>query len=228
MIIAVFSLGQFVSSKLDVLKLGFQNWFAGQKKEVSGEDVWQWMASNLTPLRLGDITVKQFCDQFNKHFQVEMSFIEFNKIFNSMCELDTNSLERITKFKQFLDTHENVQFLLVSHTNFSHLNYILSQLQNIMPESQSLFISDEVEWLKDGKILFAPSMTSKCTDHIDTFKYAANKLNLNDNDSIVSFLNTIKKFDHPNFSYVDPGKDLEKVLETIESLAAKKELTYSI
>ncbi len=33
MIIAVFSLGQFVSSKLDVLKSGFHDWFKAQKKK---------------------------------------------------------------------------------------------------------------------------------------------------------------------------------------------------
>ncbi|MGQ3888883.1 hypothetical protein ACQUW5_07600 [Legionella sp. CNM-1927-20] len=227
MIIAVFSLGQFVSSKLDILKLGFQNWFAAQKKEVSGEVVWQWMVNNLTPLRLGNITVKQFCEQFNKYFQVDMPFTEFNKIFNSMCELDKSSLARITKFKKFLDKHEEVQFVLVSHTNFSHLNYVLSQLENIIPDHQSLIISDEMLWLKNGKILFAPSMSSKCVEHSDTLKYAVDKLKLEDNDLIVSFLNTIKKFDHPHFSYIEPGKDLEKVMEAVESLATKKELSYT-
>ncbi|WP_131781273.1 hypothetical protein [Legionella gresilensis] len=228
MIIAVFSLGQFVSSKLDILKLGFENWFKAQHKEVSGEAVWQWMANNLTPLRLGNITVKQFCDQFNQYFQVEISFTEFNKIFNSMCELDKSSLERITKFKNFLDSHNDVQFVLVSHTNYSHLNYILSQLQNILPENQSLIINDETHWLVDGKILFAPSMSSKCTEHSDTLKYAVDKLKLEEKDSIISFLNTIKKFEHPNFNYIDPGKDLEKVMEVIENLASIKELVYAL
>ncbi|STX52032.1 Uncharacterised protein [Legionella busanensis] len=228
MIIGVFSLGQFVSSKLDVLKLGFENWFKTQHKEVLGEDVWQWMANNLAPLRLGNITVKQFCDQFNQYFDVNISFTEFNKIFNSMCELDKSSLERVTKFKNFLNSHDDVQFVLVSHTNYSHLNYILSQLQAILPVQQSLIISDEQEWLENEKILFAPSMSSKCTEHSDTLKYAVNKLKLEEKDLVVSFLNTIKKSEHPNFTYIDPGKDLEKVMEIIENLVTQKELNYSV
>lgn len=76
MIVAVFSLGQFISSKLDVLKSGFQEWFKTQKKEdVTGEMVWKWMADNLAPLRIGEITLKQFCDKFNEHFKVNITVV---------------------------------------------------------------------------------------------------------------------------------------------------------
>ncbi|KTD68275.1 MULTISPECIES: hypothetical protein [Legionella] len=233
MIIAVFSLGQFVSSKLDVLKTGFQEWFASQKKDdkeaaVSGEDVWKWMAANLAPLRIGAITLKQFCDQFNAHFKVNMSFSDFGKIFNSMCTLDKTSLERVAKFKEFLDKHDDVKFVLVSHTNYPHLHYILSQLQKSIPGGEAAIISDE-KWSADERILFAPSMTSKCTEHPDTLKYALKKLKVGEDDLVISFLNTIKEFAHPDFKYVDPGKELEKVVETVEgALKLKSAVTLSV
>jgi hypothetical protein len=222
MIIAVFSMGQFISSKLDVLKSGFQDWLTSQKKEVTGETVWQWMAAHLAPLRVGEMTLAQFCEQFNKHFEVNMPFSEFSRVFTSMCVLDKASLERVSQFKAFLKDHEGVQFVLVSHTNYAHLHFILSQLKETLPEGESLVINDESEWLKSGQILFAPSMSSKCTEHPDTLKYAASKLELSSDDLVVSFLNTIKKFDHTQFSYVDPGKDLEKVKDTLESLVQAK------
>ncbi|MCE0723742.1 MULTISPECIES: hypothetical protein [Legionella] len=227
MIIAVFSLGQFISSKLDLLKLGFQEWFKTQKKEdVSGEIVWKWMADNLAPLRVGEITLKQFCDKFNEHFQVNMTFTEFSKIFNSMCTLDKASLDRVAKFKGFLEEHDGVKFVLVSHTNYSHLYYILSQLPKLIPETA--VISDD-KWSESEQILFAPSMSSKCTEHPDTLKYALKKLKIDKEDHVISFLNTIKAYDHPHFSYVDPGKDLEKVAETVESLQeSKKTVVYSV
>ncbi|CAM3127813.1 Uncharacterised protein [Legionella steigerwaltii] len=240
MIIAVFSLGQFVSSKLEVLKAGFQDWFAAErkteKKEVSaegektvtGEDVWKWMAANLAPLRVGKMTLKQFCDQFNEHFKVNMTFSEFSKIFNSMCTLDQASLERVAKFKEFLDKHEHVKIVLVSHTNYPHLHYILSQLKKSIPGGEAAIISDETQWSEDETILFAPSMSSKCTEHPDTLKYALKKLKTTEDDLVVSFLNTIQKFEHPGFSYVDPGKDLEKVMETVEGLQSKNTVVYSV
>ncbi|HHT0591812.1 TPA: hypothetical protein ACTXXA_000766 [Legionella anisa] len=227
MIVVVFSLGQFISSKLDVLKSGFQEWFKTQKKEdVTGEMVWKWMADNLAPLRIGGITLKQFCDKFNEHFQVNMTFTEFSKIFNSMCNLDKASLERVEKFKGFLDAHDGVKFVLVSHTNYSHLYYILSQLPKLIPETA--VINDD-KWSESENILFAPSMSSKCTEHPDTLKYALEKLKIDKDDHVISFLSTIKAYDHPHFSYVDPGKDLEKVVETVDSLQeSKKTVVYGV
>lgn len=227
MIVAVFSLGQFISSKLDLLKSGFQDWFKTLKKEdATGEIVWKWMADNLAPLRVGEITLKQFCDKFNEHFQVNMTFSEFSKIFNSMCTLDKASLERVAKFKGLLDEQdEDIKFVLVSHTNYSHLYYILSQLQNLIPETA--VISDD-KWSESEKILFAPSMSSKCTEHPDTLKYALKKLEIGEEDHVVSFLNTIKAYDHPHFLYIDPGKDLEKVAEALKSQESKKTVVYGV
>lgn len=132
------------------------------------------MAANLAPLRVGEITLKQFCDKFNEHFKANMTFSEFSKIFNSMCTLDKASVERVVKFKEFIDGYDDVKFVLVSHTNYAHLYYILSQLQTLIPETS--IISDEL-WSESEKILFAPSMSSKCTEHPDTLKYALKNYN---------------------------------------------------
>lgn len=191
--------------------------------------VWQWMSLNLAPLRVGTITLKQFCDQFNEHFKVNITFSNFCNIFNSMCILDKTSIERVAKFKEYLEEHDEIQFVLVSHTNYSHLYFILTQLQEFLPKGEdTCIISDEMNWSPDEKILFAPSMSSKCTEHPDTLKYALNKLKIESHDQIISFLNTIKEYDHPNFCYADPGKDLEKVVGTIETILPKKSVVYGV
>ena len=72
-------------------------------------------------------------------------------------------------------------------------------------------------------------MTSKCTEHPDTLKYALKKLKVGEDDLVISFLNTIKEFAHPDFKYVDPGKELEKVVETVEgALKLKSAVTLSV
>ncbi|HHF7375572.1 hypothetical protein [Legionella bozemanae] len=87
------------------------------------------------------------------------------------------------------------------------LTYIL---QKLIPETA--VISDD-KWSESEKILFAPSMSSKCTEHLDTFKYALKKLKIGEEDHVISFLNTIKVYDHPHFLYIDPGKDWKKLLK---------------
>ena len=71
MILVVFSIGQFIGSDLGVLKQGFQEWFHNNGRSTSGEMVWEWMAKNLKPLRVNEITLEQFCEQFNEAFNAE-------------------------------------------------------------------------------------------------------------------------------------------------------------
>ncbi len=86
MIVAVFSLGQFISSKLDVLKSGFQDWFKTQKKKTFQARLFG----------SGWLTIS-----------------EFSKIFNSICTLDKASLERVAKFKELLDEQDEDKKMLL-------------------------------------------------------------------------------------------------------------------
>ena len=61
-------------------------------------------------------------------------------------------------------------------------------------------------------------MSSMCPDHTGTLKYAVKKLQLNADTRFVSFLNTVKVMDCPQFKYVDAGSvlSLELVINHLE------------
>ncbi|WP_131796102.1 hypothetical protein [Legionella lansingensis] len=186
-------------------------------------------------MRIADITLEDFCKNLNEHFKTAISFLDFVNIFNSMAQVDEQSLERISEFKRFLDENSHIKFLLISHTNFSHLNYILAQIESRLPECRSGVIDITNTWAKETQVLFAPSMSSKCPDHPSTLKYAIAKLEIGATTPLVSFLNTIKTFEeHQNFRYIDAGPTLnhkaitEKLNEIHESITAsiyEKQLT---
>lgn len=218
MIYAVFSIGQFVSSNLDLLKNGFTEWFKANSVEKTGDDVWNWLSASghLKSLRVGNMTVSQLVDSFNKEFKLSMSFTDFSKIFNSMCKIDDEGLKRIKSFKEYLDKHDDLQFVLVSHTNYSHLNYVLSQIGPIFGKDNLAVMQKEEAWSNKAKVLLAPSMSSKCEQHPDTLKYAFTELKVGKEDNVISFLNTIQKYEHDHFAYVDAGKNLEKVTASLD------------
>lgn len=216
MIIAIFSLGQFISSDLNVLQSGFQRWFEEQEKKITGKEVWDWIVTKLPRLRIADMTLDELCVQFNEHFKETIDFPKFQQIFNSMSALNQITLSRVAQFKNFLEEHDQIKFILVSHTNYSHLEYIMEQLQELLPDVQSSVIGGKNRLSETAQILFAPSMTSKCTGHPDTLKYALEQLKVDDCEHLVSFLNTIKSFEHPKFSYSEAGANLEHVMGILE------------
>jgi hypothetical protein len=218
MIYAVFSLGQFVGSNLDLLKKGFSEWFKKNSVEKTGDDVWNWLQSSghLKSIRMGKMSVSQLCESFNKEFKLTMSFTDFSNMFNSMCKIDDETLKRIKGFKDFLDKHENIQLILVSHTNYSHLHYILSQIGPIFSKDGLSVIQKEESWNNKAKIVFATSMSSQCEQHPDTLKYALGELKASKDDTLISFLNSVQAYTHEHFSYADPGKTLEKVPGVLE------------
>ncbi|KTD27000.1 hypothetical protein [Legionella maceachernii] len=204
MIIAVFSIGQFISSDVQKLKDGFTQYFASRNPEITGQKIWDWMVPNLKPLRVADITLEQFCENLNQHFKVQMSFADFQAIFNSMAQVNEESLKRISEFKALLEANKDIQILLVSHTNYSHFNFVLKQIGERLPPFG--IISAKNDWPKDAQILFVPSMHSKCPEHPDTLKYALTKLEVGPEIPLVSFLNTILQFEgHPHFRYINAG-----------------------
>lgn len=218
MIIAIFSMGQFISSDVKKLQNGFQAYYSQQGTSLSGEELWtKWIVPNLTPLRTGDMSLEDFHKEFNQSIKstfdgAEISFEKFQEIFNSMAEVDQSTLERISKFKEYLESNKHIQFLLISHTNYSHLNFILSQIQDQLPKFG--VIDAKNNWDDEAHILFVPSMSSKCPDHLGTLNYALEKLKykLSSDTQLVSFLNTIKTFDHEGnypFKYVDTGQALK-------------------
>lgn len=211
MIVAIFSMGQFISSNVKKLQNGFDVYYAMQGVYPPGEDLWNWILQNLTPLRTGEMSLEDFHKKFDNYVYgmhyVKIPFEKFKEIFNSMSKVDESTLARIIEFKKFLENRDDIQLLLVSHTNYSHLDYVLSQIQHALPKFGIVDIKNS--WDNDAKILFVPSMSSKCPEHSGTLKYALDKLQLNPETKLVSFLNTIKTFDcppyHYSFKYVDAG-----------------------
>ena len=174
------------------------------------------------------ITLEQFCDQFNTHFNSDsnaskMPYALFEAIFKSMTTMDEASIEAITQFMHYLDENKDkVKCLLVSHTNNCQFMHILSQL----PAIQYKVIDDEVIDLPEENMLFATSMQSKAELHPQTFGYALDKLKLNLDDAditYVSFLNTIPASEH--IQYINPYIGTEKklnishVIELIDTVA---------
>ncbi len=217
MIYVIFSIGQFVNSNLDSLKEGFSSWFKENSNPNTGESVWEWMRTSgqLKSLRLGQITTSDLHNAFNSEFDVNMDFKKFSTIFNSMCLVNQEMLDRIKNYKEYLDKTDGVQFILVSHTNYSHLNFILSQISPILQNTITV-MSKEKPWDIDAKFVLVPSMVSQCEEHKDTLAFAMKELVITENDPIISFLNSIKGLDHEKFQYTDPGQDHEQVTEAID------------
>lgn len=224
MIIAVFSLGQFVSSNLEVLKKGFEDELAGWGKTTTGDEVWQWMLPNLAPLRLGG-ELDAFRVAFNRHFDVDLPFEQFEHIFKSMSTIHETKLNEIASFEDYLQAQENLKVILVSHTNHTHLNYILEQIKTTVPEARLGVVYPSCSLSESQRLLFAPSMFSQCVEHRDTLLFSLKQLNLDPQDlHVVSFLNTIPNLDSrfeelldaERFVYADPGKQLEHVKDFLE------------
>ena len=60
--------------------------------------VWDWMAQHLAPLRLDEITIDEFCGQFNAEFEVDM---------------DIDSDDIIISFLNTIKSYDHPQFTYV-------------------------------------------------------------------------------------------------------------------
>jgi len=150
-----------------------------------------------------------------------MTVPNFTSCFNSMCSIDETSLARVAKLNDYLDETPGINIVVVSHTNFPQLNYIMEQLEHVMPDCRSGIISDETTNEQDARVLFATSMYSQCEQHPDTLQWAVNKLEISLDQPVISFLNTIKTIEHAtDFTYVpaDSVLDVDKVIETLNKL----------
>jgi hypothetical protein len=228
-IIAIFSIGQFIGSDLGRLKKGFQQWFEEHTRAVTGDNVWDWMVKNLKPLRVNEITLEKFCEQFNAQFNsnpdaVKMPYPVFEAIFKSMATIDEDSLRAITQFVKFLDAQQgNVKCLLVSHTNICQFEHILSQLKGIhynVLDGNKLGFPEE-------HLLFATSMHSNAELHPQTLAYALSQLDLSLVESdvhFVSFLNTIVSSEY--IQYMNPyvGADKKLNIPHVISLISEMQL----
>ena len=219
MITVIVSLGQFISSDLKQLKDSFQNSLAQEYKEVDGETVWNWIVPYLPSLRLDKMTLDDLCKEFNTHFSSSLTFADFKKNFNSMSQVDANSFHRITQFRDYLSEHPDVRFLIVSHTNTSHFDFIMDQLEPVLPNCRSGVINNQSTADLDSQMLFATSMYSQCEKHPDTLQCAITQLEIDLDKPIISFLNTIQVLENANdFTYIqaDPVLNTEKVIEQLD------------
>lgn len=221
MTVVIFSLGQLISSNLQSLKNAFQSALAEQGKDIQGDAVWMWMTKYLPSLRLNQITLENLCSEFNAHFAASMSVPDFINHFNSMCQIDEASLQRVAQFNDFLTENPGIHFLVVSHTNVSHFDYIMEQLERVIPGCRTGVINDTTTSEQGAQIMFATSMFSQCEQHPDTLRCALNKLDIGLDQPIISFLNTIQQVDEAaNFTYIPAEAILnaDKVIEVLGSL----------
>lgn len=221
----VFSLGQLISSNVQTLKSAFQSALAEEGKDIQGDAVWAWLTSYLPRLRLNQITLENLCGEFNTHFAASMSVPDFTNHFNSMCRIDEASLARVAQFNDFLNEHPDIHFLVVSHTNVSHFDYIMEQLERVIPACRTGIIDNNTTSEQGAQILFATSMFSQCEQHPDTLRYAFNKLEISLDQPIISFLNSIQQVDQAtDFTYIpaDPILNADKVIEVLSSLHEQK------
>ncbi|MBL7478450.1 hypothetical protein [Legionella bononiensis] len=219
MITVIFSLGQFISSDLKKLKDSFQTSLAQEHKEVDGETVWNWITPYLPRLRLAKISLEELCQEFNTHFSSSLTFAEFKKNFNSMSQVDANSLHRIEQFRDYLSEHPDVRFLIVSHTNTSHFDFIMDQLEPVLPNCRSGVINNQSTADLDSQMLFATSMYSQCEKHPDTLQRAITQLEIDLDQPIISFLNTVQELkDAADFTYIqaDAVLNTDKVIEQLD------------
>lgn len=221
MIEVVFSLGQLISSNLQKLKTGFQTELTKEGKNIDGETVWKWITPYLPRLRLDKITLEDLAQEFNTHFSSSMTFEEFKKNFNSMCQVDASSLQRIRLLQSYLDEHQDIRLLIVSHTNTSHFNFIMEQLESVIPECRTGVLHDNGSSMLDAQIIFATSMFSQCEQHPDTLQRTITLLEIDLDQPIISFLNTIQQLKGASdFTYVaaDQVLNVEKVIEILDEL----------
>lgn len=231
-IIVVFSLGQLISSNLEILKASFTEFFKAMGKNNTGEEVWDYWdtSSILGDLRTDKRTIGDVHTDFQQHFDVKISLEDFLQKFKSMSKVDKSVSKRIEELYNYLQEDDDTLFLVISHTNWAHFEYIMEQLKSIIPVP-----SNKNEILPNNKdlksrIVFAPSMLSKKQDHTDTFNWACEQLKLQENsDSIVSFLNTIqsnksvgKNFNHFEYKKLLPSWDAGEVTDFLNEV--KQEL----
>jgi hypothetical protein len=203
MTVAIFSLGQLISSNLQNLKDGFETELANEGKDFSGEVVWKWMTSYLPRLRLNLMTLEELHIKFNKHFSSSISLERFTTHFNSMSKIDVQSLNRVSELNHFLNVNEDIYFLVVSHTNIYHLEFIMQQLESVMPKCRDGIIHGAMTSLSNQKMLFATSMYSQKEKHPDTLQCAIKSLNISLDQPVVSFLNTIQELANADeFEYI--------------------------
>ena len=219
----IFSLGQLISSNLQTLKDSFQSALADEGKNITGEVVWKWMAGYLPRLRLNKLTLDELCCDFNAHFSTSMTLSNFTTCFNSMCHVDEQSLNRVAQLNDFLNENTGIHVVVVSHTNFSQLNHIMEQLEHVMPNCRAGIVCDATTGEQEAKMLFATSMYSQCEQHTETLQWAIKKLEINLDEPIISFLNTIdtiEKIEYAtDFTYekADSILDVDKVIEILHA-----------
>ncbi|KTC68317.1 hypothetical protein Lbir_2919 [Legionella birminghamensis] len=204
----IVSLGQLISSDISQFKASFQNSFLNRQLKFTGEDAWNWLLPHLPELRLAKINLNDLLGDFNSKFSTTLSFDEFRKNFNSMSQMNSDSLTRMKVLVDFLQSHPDVQILVVSHSNWSHFEFIMEQLDEILPYCRAGLIEND-QAIPKGQILFAPSMTSQCEKHPDTLDWAIKRLKIDLNDPLISLLNTVQAVEGAEqFKYTPVGPNL--------------------
>jgi hypothetical protein len=190
----VFSIGQFCSSDLDVLKSNLSNFYRERGSEVTGNMIWDFItkvdASGKAPiyhLRMGMSLYEFWASKILVQFPLDLNpeiqnetFEEFQMAWLSMCEIKPVVTARIREFIDYLNENPDTRFILVSHTNHAHFEYIKSQLQK------------EFEPFPEEQFLYVTSMDSQCEDRPSTLRYAfKNCIDLQEEDEVISCLNAV-------------------------------------
>lgn len=222
MTIAILSLGQLIGSDIKKFENAFHLALAAEGKDIEGRDVfWNWLKPYLPQLRRDQISIKQLCGEFNTHFDASLSVLDFTTCFNSMCEIDDASFNRVSQVNGYLTENPDIRFVMVSHTNVSHFEYIMQQLECLIPTCRTGIIDNMTTSEQSVQWLFATSMFSQHEQHQDTLRCAFTQLGIDSDEPMISFLNTIQQVDGAsNFTYVQMEKTLsvEKMIDELTSL----------
>lgn len=206
----IVSLGQLISSDTSKFKEAFLQSFVDQNLAFTGEDAWNWLLPHLPKLRLAKTNLNELLIDFNAKFSTTLDLEEFRKNFNAMSQVDSASLARMKNLMDFLEKNPEVQILVVSHTNWSHFEFIMEQLKELMPACREGLIDENDQVAPKCKILFAPSMTSQCEKHPDTLNWAMKRINVDLKNPLISLLNTIQVIDSAEqFKYIPVGSVLK-------------------
>lgn len=218
----VFSIGQFFSSDISVLKANLTEFYAKYgRSDITGDDIWKFLASaqdesgktHLHDLRMGGDLFNFWKQKIQVQFPINVAdlpeeceiFNEFKSAWISMCKIKPETMARVNDFITYLNEHPDTTFVLISHTNHAHFESVQEQIQT--------YFGDRFPY---DKIKFITSMTSKQETHSNTLHYAFKHriILLESGDEVISCLNTIPDGALPE--YVGLSKELSSNFDLAE------------
>lgn len=217
MIFAVFSLGQLIGARPDILRGRF-NYYLDRhgRGDVTGDDVWAWMQVNIYNLRLGREHFTEFVTRFNQDFNLAVPLDDFATMFNSMVMFSVEARQRIIALYNYIVDNPGMRVLLVSHTNYTHLRWIMDELHAILPNDAVTVLDKIANEIPDAQFVIATSMIMQSMDHRDILVDGLNAMGCGDEGVIVSFTRSVEEIEDSIFYFADPGARFDHVIDVLD------------